>query len=61
MKKDEFWNCLVVKFLKMRLLVMLMCIFCIFNVMFVNVLVDKIVIIKSENISVKEVFNMVKK
>ena len=40
---------------------MLMCIFCTFNAMFANVLADKTVTIKSENISVKEALNMVKK
>lgn len=61
MKKDELWNRLVAKPPKMRLLVMLMCIFCTFNAMFANVLADKTVTIKSENISVKEALNMVKK
>ena len=48
MKKDELWNRLVAKPPKMRLLVMLMCIFCTFNAMFANVLADKTVTIKSE-------------
>ena len=61
MKEDELWNRLVAKPPKMRLLVMLMCIFCTFNAMFANVLADKTVTIKSENISVKEALNMVKK
>ena len=61
MKKDELWNRLVAKPPKMRLLVMLMCMFCTFNAMFANVLADKTVTIKSENISVKEALNMVKK
>ena len=45
----------------MRFLVMLMCIFCTFNAVFANVSADKTVTIKSENISVKEALNMVKK
>ena len=61
MKKDELWNRLVAKPPKMRLLVMLMCIFCTFNAVFANVSADKTVTIKSENISVKEALNMVKK
>ncbi len=40
---------------------MLMCIFCTFNAVFANVSADKTVTIKSENISVKEALNMVKK
>ena len=61
MKRNELWKRLVAKPPKMRLLVMLMCIFCTFNAMFANVLADKTVTIKSENISVKEALNMVKK
>ena len=61
MKRNELWKRLVAKPPKMRFLVMLMCIFCTFNAVFANVSADKTVTIKSENISVKEALNMVKK
>lgn len=61
MKRNELWKSLVAKPPKMRFLVMLMCIFCTFNAVFANVSADKTVTIKSENISVKEALNMVKK
>lgn len=61
MKRNELWKSLVAKPPKMRFLVMLMCIFCTFNAVFANVAADKTVTIKSENISVKEALNMVKK
>lgn len=46
---------------KMRLLMMLICMCCVFNSAFANIMADKNVTIKSENISVKEALNTIKK
>lgn len=46
---------------KMRLLMMLICMCCVLNSAFANIMADKNVTIKSENISVKEALNTIKK
>lgn len=61
MKKNELWRRFSSEPPRLRLLMMLVCMCCVFNSLFANILADKNVTIKSENISVKEALNMVKK
>lgn len=61
MKKNEMWRRSASRPPKMRLLMMLICMCCVFNSAFANIMADKNVTIKSENISVKEALNTIKK
>ena len=61
MKKNEMWRRSASRPPKMRLLMMLICMCCVLNSAFANIMADKNVTIKSENISVKEALNTIKK
>ncbi len=55
------WRRLASRPPRMRLLMMLVCMCCVFNSALANIMADKNVTIKSENISVKEALNTIKK
>lgn len=61
MKRNESWRRLTSEPPRLRLLMLLVCVCCVFNSLFANILADKTVTIKSETISVKEALNVVKK
>lgn len=61
MKKNESWRRTTSEPPRLRLLMMLVCVCCVFNSLFANILADKTVTIKSETISVKEALNLIKK
>ena len=61
MKRNESWRRLTSEPPRLRLLMMLVCVLCVCNSLFANILADKTVTIKSETISVKEALNLVKK